>query len=90
MKSVKFGEPQIIHDKSTFINSYYVNLVKLGLLNERFQTPNRNRDIANDDIMDYQTGKVKVNGYNLSKLGKLLLDYIEINEEDYVQTKPLF
>lgn len=83
LKTVKIGEPKEIHDKSTFINTYYGNLVRLGLLNERFQTPSKGRDIANDDIMDYKTGKVKVNGYNISELGKILLDYIGINKDNF-------
>ena len=88
LRHVSVKASKALQEKSVIYKNYYLNLVKLGLLDERFQS--KNREQPNDDLIDYKTGKVKVVGYELSKLGRVLLEYIGINEEDYVQKKTLF
>jgi hypothetical protein len=67
--SVHFGSPQPDIDKSTLRTSYKEHLASLGLLEKRIELDTRSSDV-----------KLKVKGYELSSLGRLLLRQIGLGK----------
>lgn len=70
------GASQNILDKSTLQKSYEEHLTQLGLLKHRYQINNR----TNQPEFDTFTGGLKVSGYEITLLGKLLLRQIDLSE----------
>ena len=69
--SVVMGSPQPEIDKSTLRTSYKEHLATLGLLEKKIELDTRGSDV-----------KIKVKGYELSILGRLLLRQIGIVETE--------
>lgn len=71
--SAVIGSPQPVIDKSTLQTSYKEHLASLGLLEKRIELDTRGSDV-----------KMKIKGYDLSSLGRLLLRQIGLGkaEED--------
>jgi hypothetical protein len=69
--SVVMGSPQPEIDKSTLRTSYKEHLATLGLLEKKIELDTRGSDV-----------KIKVKGYDLSILGRLLLRQIGIVEAE--------
>jgi len=78
LKSVEatFGASQNILDKSTLQKNYEEHLTQLGLLKYRYQMNSR----TNQPEFDTFTGGLKVSGYEITLLGKLLLRQIGLSE----------
>lgn len=70
------GASQSILDKSALQDSYKEHLTQLGLLEYRYQTNTRTKQPEFDTF----TGGLKVSGYGIMLLGKLLLRQISLSE----------
>lgn len=71
------GDPPKVHQKEALQKSYKEHLVQLGLLQYRYST-----DIATRmPELDSFTGGLKIRGYEISSLGRLLLEYIGLANE---------
>lgn len=70
------GASQSILDKSALQDSYKEHLTQLGLLKYRYQTNTRTKQPEFDTF----TGGMKVSGYVITLLGKLLLRQIGLSE----------
>lgn len=71
-----FGASQDILDKSTLQKSYDEHLTQLGLLEHRYEINIRTKQTEFDPF----TGGMKVSGYEITSLGKLLLRQIDLSE----------
>lgn len=65
-------------DRDAIHHAYIQNLVRLGLIAPRFQTPRR------DELpeLDERTGMMKAIGHEATPLGQLLLRQLELIEQD--------
>lgn len=71
------GAPQEVLDGATLQSSYKEHLTQLGLLERRYQTDVHSKQ----PVFDSSTGGMKVRGYRLTTLGRLLLREIGLTEE---------
>jgi hypothetical protein len=70
------GSPQADLDKNTLNNSYKEHLAQLGLLEARFQM-----DLGtHTPVLDRRTGSPKVQGYEITSLGRLLLREVGLDD----------
>jgi hypothetical protein len=76
-KPAYIGAPQEILDKAALHTSYKEHLVSLGLLDRRYETDIRTKEPRFDNF----TGGLKVSGYQITPLGRLLLRHIGLSEE---------
>lgn len=72
-----FGSSQQILNKATLQDSYKEHLSQLGLLEPRYSVDTK----TNMPEFDRFSGKMKVRGYDLTNLGRLLLDEIGLGED---------
>ena len=70
---VLYRDPQEKADKHTIYKTYEANLVRLGLLEIRFEKP-RPEELPE---FDEKTGMLKAQGHDMTSLGKLLLRSID-------------
>lgn len=71
------GSSQAELDKGALQRSYMQHLVQLGLLEPRYQTDSRTKQ----PVFDSFRGGLKVQGYDITPLGRLLLRQIELDEK---------
>lgn len=71
------GSTQIEQDKHTLYHTHRTHLVNLGLLKYRYKRPRK------DELpeFDEKTGTMKIQGYEMTNLGRLLLRNIDRIEE---------
>ena len=74
---VHLGSSQEEVDKHAIYETYKTNLTRLGLLRIRFKKPKR----GELPEFDEKTGMVKVQGYDITSLGRLLLRSIDQDED---------
>jgi hypothetical protein len=72
----RFTDPQIVHDKKAIQDSYKEHLAQLGLLDTKYDLDKETRTPRYDS----GTGAPKIRGFQLSRLGRLLLRYIGFSE----------
>lgn len=72
------GCPQDDLDKSALQESYKEHLVQLGLLERRYDTDLR----TEQPVYDTFTGGLKVRGYQITLMGKLLLRHVGLAKEE--------
>ena len=72
------GAPQELVDKNAIHEAHKAQLVRLGLLKLRFKKPKRGELPAFDET----TGMVKANGHQITRMGRLLLRSIDLDEND--------
>jgi hypothetical protein len=70
--AANIGSPQEEHDKVTLQNSYKEHLCQLGLLDKRYRMNSRTKAVE----LDSRTGQPKLAGYEITRLGRLLLQQI--------------
>lgn len=68
------GSSQEEVDKQVVHNSYRDHMVQLGLLRNRYRMPGRDGKLE----LDENTGTLKRQGRDITPLGRLLLDYIDL------------
>ena len=76
--AVHSGVSQEQVDKGAIYETYKTNLTRLGLLRIRFKKPKR----GELPEFDEKTGMVKVQGYDITPLGRLLLRSIDQDEDN--------
>lgn len=76
--SAYLGSSESEVDKYTIFKSHRQNLVRLELLRPRFKKIKK----GSLPVFDEKTGMMKANGHSISRLGRILLKYID-------QTEPL-
>lgn len=76
--SAHLGSSEIEADKDTIFKSHRQNLVRLGLLKPRFKKVKK----GSLPVFDEKTGMMKTSGHSITRLGRMLLKYID-------QTEPL-
>lgn len=74
-----FGSSRRVLDKETLHSSYQEHLVGLGLL-ERVYDMDKNTDAPE---FSTRTGAMKVRGYEISRLGRMLLRHIDLMAEEW-------
>lgn len=67
------GSSQLEQDKNTFYHTHRIHLVNIGLLKYRYKKPKR----GELPEFDEKTGTMKVVGYGITDLGRLLLKKID-------------
>ncbi len=66
-------------DQNAMHGVYRNELQRLGLLQPKFKTPNKKGELPE---MDPDTGMIKVASVKITRLGRLLLRYIELEEPE--------
>lgn len=74
---VHIGATQAVHDKNTFQKDYKEHLARLGLLSPKYQTDSKTKLPE----FDSSTGHMKIRGYELTSLGRLLLRNLGFRRE---------
>lgn len=64
-------------DKKALQDSYKEHLASLGLLQQRYETDHKTKQ----PVFDNFTGGPKVRGYDITRLGRLLLRHIDLSPE---------
>lgn len=76
-ETAHLGSPRNIVDRQTLRSSYNQKLIQLGLLQPRFE-----KAIGGaQQEFDEKTGTLKSNGYTTSSLGRILLQYIDMGDD---------
>jgi hypothetical protein len=70
---VSFGAPELNVDKGALRNSYRNRLLELGLLEPAYKKP----ETGKVPEFDVKTGRLKATDLRVTRLGKLLLRYVE-------------
>jgi hypothetical protein len=78
-----FGAPQTNIDKGALRDSYRGKLIELGLLDLDYKRPAR----GEVPEFDERTGRIKANGYKVTRLGKLLLRSIAPQNRDSAKSE---